>query len=287
MQQIKLSLIHPDPDQPRQQFNVEAMDTLEKSIKERGILMPLIVEEQSKDNYLLIDGERRYRTSLKLGLKQVPVEIMPKMNAKERMISRFHIQEQHQSWSPFDKARAIYFFMQEENLSQREISELLGMAQSTVNYWIGILELSKRTQIKSVEMRIPFIYLHRIVQIVKEYKEITKMSTEDIEEVLLVKIKNKAIQYTHELSSLVKFMKIGGNVEKKLKFLKDPNYTVKNLLDQTPAGKSIAIDKFLSFSKGTFWKVKTLNKLGYGNILVAEQKMFLKELVDEINKFIK
>src|SRR3990167_2828370 len=106
MEHISIALVHPDPKQPRQEFDPEDLRILQKSIASHGILQPLVVEKNGK-GYLIVDGERRYRAAKLNALKTLPVEIVPQMSVLTRFIKRFHLQEQHKNWSWFDKARAI------------------------------------------------------------------------------------------------------------------------------------------------------------------------------------
>lgn len=284
MELIKLKFIKADPDQPRQQFEPSQMESLEKSIKEKGILMPLIVERMDNDKYLVIDGERRYRTAVKLKLEEVPVEIMESMNPVERMITRFHIQEQHQSWTVFDKARAIYFFMKEEKLTYQQVAEMLGMSKDTVHHWVGILELSKKSQIKAVERRIPFSYLFSIVKISRKYSEISEFKIPEIEEIILNKIETKKMM-SGDLKILIKFLSSSGNDEKKIKFLKNDNYTVLNMIDSTPEGKSIQIDSAIFYVISLTSKLRKV--IQYKSQATDRQLMILENLKKEIENFIK
>lgn len=287
MKIIKLSQIRPDPDQPRQEFDPEHVTRLAESIKLMGVLQPLIVEEESKDKYLIIDGERRYRASKQAGLLEVPTEIVPSMTSKDRMSMRFHLQEQHQSWTVFDKARAIYFFIKEEGLTVGEASELLGMSRSNVSDWMTILSLSKRSQEKVLSRRISFAYLAKIVRLSKKYSEISDKSIETIENLLIDKLKTGGIMNCNGLSQLNSFMLLPGNTILKIKYLNTPSMTISNLLGETPEGQSIELDELCRKSKRLDLLLKRLYSNGTNKYLKSEQKGVIKDLEQEIIKFIK
>ncbi len=83
---VAISKISPDPGQPRKTFNDESLEELALSIKEHGIIQPLIVKKDG-NNYLIIAGERRYRAAEKIGLKELPVIVRDFNEQKAREIS--------------------------------------------------------------------------------------------------------------------------------------------------------------------------------------------------------
>ena len=70
---LEINRVHPNPNQPRKQFDQETLDELAESIKIQGIIQPLIVEKISDDEFAIITGERRYRAALIVGLEKIPV----------------------------------------------------------------------------------------------------------------------------------------------------------------------------------------------------------------------
>lgn len=187
---VKLSLLVPDPNNPRQEFDIEQMKVLKASIKTKGILQPITVEVVG-DKYLIIDGERRFRASMAIGLKEVPVTILNPMSELERFSTRYHIQEQHASWSPFDKAKAISLFKTATGMDTNDISELLGMPKALVSDYISLLSLSKRAMKFSNERKLPFKMISALALLKKRVKEIN--TQEKLEESMLKKIEAEVI----------------------------------------------------------------------------------------------
>ena len=241
MEQINIKWIVPDPTQPRQSFDPKSMELLEKSIKDKGILVPLMVEKTADNKFLVVDGERRYRAATKLGIKTVPVEITQPMTTTERMIMRFHLQDQHASWTPFDRARAVVFFKDQGNLTNYETAELLGMTVQTVENWVGILKLSKRSQDLAINKRLPFSYLNRLAKVVNKYEQITDMPTEEIEKKLIKKLDN------HEIANIKEFQFVANLLIKEeksatmMKFL-NTGMNVKVLLGVSDKGGNVKLD---------------------------------------------
>ena len=284
MKLLPLNKIKPDPDNPRKSYPIKTMESLERSVKEKGILNPLIVEDMGDGNYLLLDGERRFRTATKLKFKEVPVEIMEKMSPLDRMMRRFHIQEQHVSWSPFDKARAINYFMKNEGVSLDQTAQMLGIAKASVISWMGILQLSKNTEEQANENKVEWSYLQRIPRITKKFQEIVDMPKQEIESILIEKIGNGAIAKTEDMVRLNSIMNIEGSEQKKIKLLKDKNYSVRSLLVETPQGKSVdgvALIQSLSQVRGKLRKL-----VGWKNDYNENQEKVVRETIRGLEKLL-
>src|SRR5688572_90604 len=91
--------IRPNPENPRLIFRKEDMDALESSIKEQGILVPLTVYEARRGLFIL-DGERRWRCALKLGLKHIPVIVQPEPTRMQNIMMMFAIHNARKDWDP-------------------------------------------------------------------------------------------------------------------------------------------------------------------------------------------
>ena len=110
---VLITKLMPDPNQPRQDFDEAEMNKLKDSIMDKGIMTPITVEPLSNNKYLIVDGERRFRTAVALKMNEVPVNILPfKLNEFDRNIIRFQLQETHKQWTPFEKAEAMSYLKQ-------------------------------------------------------------------------------------------------------------------------------------------------------------------------------
>jgi ParB family chromosome partitioning protein len=247
--EIDITKIYPDPDQPRQVFPKESMLELKRSIKKQGILSPVLVESNYKgDNYLLIDGERRYRCSLELNLKKIPVDIIEgPLSKADRTIKRFHIQGKVSDWNYFDKARAIYQFKKDTNYTLMKIADLLEIHLPRVHGLISLIELSPDSQSLLIDNKIPFNYSSVIVRIIKHYK---KLIPDEKQEVLEKKLIDKIIKEhltVSQLNMLSQIISSNENKRDKIKYLLTDNYSFNDLINLTDEGQKKYTEEFLKF----------------------------------------
>lgn len=141
LKQIPLKSIVPDEAQPRKYFNAEKLKTLKDSITKFGIINPLTVQDMGNGTYLLEDGERRFRAAVELGLKEVPCNVVPLTNEAERKVRQFNIQEQHEAWTPVEKAVAISDLAGELGLSVQQTCKLLNLTSSDATRYSNFASL--------------------------------------------------------------------------------------------------------------------------------------------------
>ena len=284
MNKVKITQLVADPLQPRQEFDREKLTMLERSIKEKGILNPLIVEEYQNDKFLIIDGERRYRAAKNVGLKEVPVEAVKPMTISERVMMRFHLQEQHENWSIFDRARAMATFQKAENIGNREVAELLGMSVGAVSTWTGILKLSKRSQAFVNERRIPYSYTHQINRLADIYEKLTDMPRTEVEMKLLQKYDNRILTNMNHFKALIR---IGREGDKKvmMAFLNSPKMDVKEVLDKTIYGEEIKLDVIAYRAKYLTMDAKKIDLDNLSKLTPFQQTVF-HNLVETFKKIL-
>lgn len=246
---IALNRICPDPDQPRKDFKTSDMVELKKSIKAQGILTPLIVESNpDNDKCLILDGERRYRSAKFLGLKEVPVKIIKgPLSYEERTTIRFHIQEQHSTWSELDRAKAIYDYRQATKKTIAEIAERLNMHIPKVHAYLSVTEFTESGQKLIVEKNVPFTHLIFLIRIVKNYLVFCQLKQEVIEQKLIEKISSK--RYTVlEISFLSNIINLKGREKMKMKFLEDLEYSLTKLSEESGEKNSIMFERLYKLS---------------------------------------
>ena len=151
--EIPVSMIRTNKQQPRQIFGEEQLIELRDSIKEFGILQPLILKKQSDGAYLLIAGERRLRAAAMAGLDRVPAIIR---DADEEEINLIALVEniQRENLGYIEEAKAYKNIMEKYDMSQMELSEKLGKNQSTISNKIRILTLPEDIQEMLAENRL-------------------------------------------------------------------------------------------------------------------------------------
>ena len=128
---IPLSQIAPNPQQPRQQFNEEAMQQLARSLKENGIMQPLVVKQHG-NGYIIIAGERRYRASKLAGFTEVPVMLMQDVS-DTRMLELALIENiQRENLNPIETAEAYKHLSEQCQLTQNELADRVGKSRAAV-----------------------------------------------------------------------------------------------------------------------------------------------------------
>lgn len=140
---LPLEKIEINPAQPRKVFKEKEIEELAQSIKENGIIQPLIVSSNpDQKNYLLIAGERRYRAAKLIGLEFVPV-IIKKATKKEQMVMSIIENVQRSDLNCVEEALAYYQLMEEFKLTQEEVAKKIGKERSSIANFLRILKLPK------------------------------------------------------------------------------------------------------------------------------------------------
>ena len=144
VQNIKITKIEPDKEQPRKRFDEEKLDELANSIKQYGVIQPIIVTLKD-DYYQIIAGERRWRAAKLAGLKQVPVIIK---NLTDQEIVEISLIEniQRENLNPIEEAQAYKRLLNEFHLKQDEVAERVSKSRTAVTNSMRLLKLSDDVQ---------------------------------------------------------------------------------------------------------------------------------------------
>ena len=142
IQSLKIIDVEPNKEQPRRHFDEESIEELATSIKEYGVIQPIIVTKQ--DNYYqIVAGERRWRASKKAGLSEIPAivrEYDKQTNSEIALIENI----QRQDLNPIEKAMAIRELLDTYNLTQQKLADKLGISRSGLANTVRILNLSSK-----------------------------------------------------------------------------------------------------------------------------------------------
>lgn len=141
---VKITMIEPNREQPRRKFDEDALQELADSIKQFGVVQPIVVQDR-KDHYEIIAGERRWRASKKAGLKEVPVIIK---NYTEQEIVEISLIEniQREDLNPIEEALAYKRLSEEFNLKQDDIAERVSKSRSEITNSMRLLKLCEDVQ---------------------------------------------------------------------------------------------------------------------------------------------
>jgi len=137
---IEVSRISAGGEQPRKVFRDESLKELAASIKERGVLQPVIVSRTGDGAFRLIAGERRWRASQLAGLKKIPA-IVKNVAAKDSLEIALIENIQRENLNPVETAEAFHKLMKDFNLTQEELSEKVGKERATVANYLRLLKL--------------------------------------------------------------------------------------------------------------------------------------------------
>ena len=144
--------IIPNPSQPRKHFDESKLQELVDSIREKGILEPLIVR-RSDQGYELIVGERRWRAAQKAGLKEVPV-LVKEVEGREALEISLIENLQRENLNPIEEAEAFKYLIEEFHISQEDLSDRIGKDRTTVTNTLRLLKLPSEIRNQLLENRI-------------------------------------------------------------------------------------------------------------------------------------
>jgi ParB family chromosome partitioning protein len=141
---VDLRNIQPNPNQPRKDFDEDSLKELAESIRQQGIIQPIIVEKVF-DSYTIIAGERRFRAAKMAGLSEVPV-IVRSFSEEEKLEIALIENVQREDLNPIEEAYAYKELMERNNLSQESLAQKIGKKRSTVANAVRLLKLPEDMQ---------------------------------------------------------------------------------------------------------------------------------------------
>ena len=141
---VKIGKVEPNREQPRKSFDEDALLELSESLKQYGVLQPLLVQDK-KDYYEIIAGERRWRAAKLAGLKEVPV-IIKKLTDQEIVEISLIENIQRENLNPIEEALAYKRLLREFNLKQDEVAERVSKSRTAVTNSMRLLKLDERVQ---------------------------------------------------------------------------------------------------------------------------------------------
>ena len=139
--EVMLSQIEPNRDQPRKDFDEQALNELAESIKEHGLLQPILVRSKPSGGYEIIAGERRWRASRIAGLRTVPV-VIKEMDEKEAAEVALIENLQREDLNPVEEAMGYRSLMVSYGLTQEQVAERMGKSRSAVANALRLLDLT-------------------------------------------------------------------------------------------------------------------------------------------------
>ncbi|HHX55818.1 MAG TPA: ParB/RepB/Spo0J family partition protein, partial [Clostridiales bacterium] len=173
---INIDTIEPNKEQPREYFDEEGIIELSKSIKQYGIIQPLLLKKNGKI-YNIIAGERRWRAAKLAGLKEVPAII--KDYTEEQTLAVALIENiQREDLNPIEEARAYKKLIEEFSLTQEELSNKVSKSRASITNTLRLLKLDERVQEMLVEGQISSGHARSLISI--KDKEVQYMLALDV-----------------------------------------------------------------------------------------------------------
>ena len=168
---VKISSVEPNMDQPRKQFDEDALMELSESIKQYGVLHPLLVSDK-KDYYEIVAGERRWRAAKLAGLKEVPV-VVRELSTQEIVEISLIENIQREDLNPVEEAMAYKRLIDEFHMKQDEIAERVSKSRTAVTNSMRLLKLDVRVQQMMVDEMISAGHARAILAIENPEKQYT------------------------------------------------------------------------------------------------------------------
>lgn len=234
---VDIKRVKADPNQPRKYFDASKMHLITESLRREGIITPLIVEAQKNGDLMLVDGERRLRAATELGFKEVPVVIEEERSEKDRLLRQFNIQEQHDSWTPIEKAQAIVNMSKQFGISVRDTCLAAGVSDSNAGRYSAFAVLLSKDLFLKENVGLDFAQpIRGIVNIAKRIKidTLEQPFTEQDERT----IETKLIRLVAQGIVLRK----NDVVHLKDAFMKDPNAVNRFIAEENTTPESLFID---------------------------------------------
>ncbi len=170
--EVELSKISANPNQPRQNFDEEALEELAVSIRELGVISPITLQENPDGTYLIIAGERRFRASKKAGLQTIPAYIR---KVKDEQVMEMALIEniQREDLDAIEIALAYQRLMDEYNLTQERMSERVGKKRATIANYLRLLKLPAEIQMSIQRKQLDMGHARAILGVKDPHDQLT------------------------------------------------------------------------------------------------------------------
>ncbi len=250
---LPISSIEPNPDQPRTNFDEEALDDLAESIKQLGVIQPITVRKISDDKYQIISGERRFRAAQKAGLSKIPSYIK---TAEDETVMQMALVEnvQREDLNAIEIALSYKALTETQNLTQEKISSLVGKKRATVSNYLRLLKLPAEIQLGISKKQIDMAHARALLSLDDPQKQL---------EIYEKAIKNNLS--SHAVEAMVKEALDGGKKKREKKTL-TPEYAEMRDRIQSKLNNKVEL---------------SCNNRGKGKISISFSN------ADELNKIIK
>ncbi len=245
--EIDLRELRPNPYQPRQVFDSEALQELADSIKEHGVFQPIIVKKSIK-GYEIIAGERRVRASKLAGLEKIPAIVRPFTD--EQMMEIALLENlQRENLSAIEEALAYKTMLEKLNLTQEQLSKKVGKSRSHITNILGLLRLPDEVQALVNDNKLTMGHARALSKLEND-EQIKQIAKKIVDEKIVVRDVEKELE-KDEFTKKIKIARRAKEVNKDYKYVED---LLRDKLDT----KVVIKDKKIEIS---FTSVADLNRI--------------------------
>ena len=160
---LRIDQVQPNPFQPRKEFDPQSLAELTQSIREKGIIQPILVRRRG-DNFELIAGERRFRAAKSLGVNEIPA-IVKNVDDEESLEISLIENIQRQELNPIEEAHAYQYLIDKFGLTQESVSDVVGKARVSVTNTLRLLKLPMEIQDEIKNGRISYAHGRVLLEI--------------------------------------------------------------------------------------------------------------------------
>ena len=170
---IPLDKIKPNPEQPRKEFDKQALEELTQSVRKNGVIVPITVMKENGE-YILIAGERRYRAAKSAGLSEIPAYI--RIATKKEVMEMALVENiQREDLNAIEIALALKGLIEECNLTQEQMSERIGKNRSTITNYLRLLKLPAEVQVAIRNNQISMGHARCLVNLESDSEQVEMM----------------------------------------------------------------------------------------------------------------
>ena len=205
---VDIDLVLTSPDQPRKYFNPDTLAELSSSIKEKGVLQPIVIRKTNEDEIFLVAGERRLKAAKMAGLEKIPAVLTSGNPAEIALIENL----QREDLTPIETAEALKRMIDEYGYTHEKLASVIGKARSTVTEMLSLIRLPEEIKEASRhEEGFPRRLLtevakqdtpEKMIELFEQVKEY-KLKSDQVREVTRKKIRNKKLSFIETVISKI------------------------------------------------------------------------------------
>ncbi len=246
--ELEMSQIKEDLNQPRKNFGTDGdKNRLLLSVQGLGVQQPIAVMKVSDNEYMIVDGHRRFRVASELGLKQIPCRVFEKMEMADLERLRFELQQNRRAWKSLEKAEALARIKESKKFNSKELAEFLFLSESAVSASLSLRDEKEDYKNLMEEYDIPESYRVEFAKLRPKIRPIKEFTEEQIVRSIFRRVKFSVIRSAKSFRSLSRiFLRGDANEDALHEFFKNPDMTMRELeRNSVQSGFSLSINEII------------------------------------------